>query len=591
MPPTYFEGGEPVYMGVCPPSCHYEQGANHLLAHLGMCVKREQSATTVIPHHGFRHPDEIHREYIFICHPYDGFCTSDMTLCFSQSPPPPLSPPPSPVSPAPLAPPGAVSFPPSMPGAVDLIIDTDMSVDVDDAGMLCAAHALADLGEANILAVMHNSHLKAGAGAISAINSYYGRSSLPIGVYRGDVGKNSWFDQPDWTRHGRGVYVEDLVQTFSPPQPNWVGLPDAVDAYRSTLATARDGSVSIVQVGYATNMLNLLESPPDHHSALNGRDLVAKKAGRVFIMGGHDPGGSQLKQWSFAGGCKEAGCSYESLPSITKRQLELLPQSVPKIFFSFESGEKQQTGRNIAERNLPNSPCDRAYAKFCAELGERCQAGGRGSWDPQTLLYAVRGDRHSYYNLVHGFMTVGESGSNHWVDGNSTTLGNEWMLRFHSRYQSEMEQELEKLYFKLPLHVPPPPNPPSAAPRASTLAVPPLGVPPPPMIPRSLSPAAPRPYAHEVAPSALSGSESSIHGGSNMLIAASAVVLLSALAFVGWKRWTLPPRRQQFVELEGQAITGELTSRTSASRTRAGLAEIVPQAPPDASFAVGLAVD
>ena len=76
-----------------------------------------------------------------------------------------------------------------------------------------------------------------------------------------------------------------------------------------------------------------------------------------------------------------------------------------------------------------------------------------------------------------------------------------------------------------------------------------------------------------------------------MLIAASAVVLLSALAFVGWKRWTLPPRRQQFVELEGQAITGELTSRTSASRTRAGLAEIVPQAPPDASFAVGLAVD
>jgi hypothetical protein len=363
MPPTYFEGGEPVYMGVCPPSCHYEQGANHLLAHLGMCVKREQSATTVIPHHGFRHPDEIHREYIFICHPYDGFCTSDMTLCFSQSPPPPLSPPPSPVSPAPLAPPGAVSFPPSMPGAVDLIIDTDMSVDVDDAGMLCAAHALADLGEANILAVMHNSHLKAGAGAISAINSYYGRSSLPIGVYRGDVGKNSWFDQPDWTRHGRGVYVEDLVQTFSPPQPNWVGLPDAVDAYRSTLATARDGSVSIVQVGYATNMLNLLESPPDHHSALNGRDLVARKAGRVFIMGGHDPGGSQLKQWSFAGGCKEAGCSYESLPSITKRQLELLPQSVPKIFFSFESGEKQQTGRNIAERNLPNSPCDRRIGR------------------------------------------------------------------------------------------------------------------------------------------------------------------------------------------------------------------------------------
>ena len=40
-------------------------------------------------------------------------------------------------------------------GVQDLIIDTDMSIDVDDVGMLCAAHALVDLGEARILAVLH----------------------------------------------------------------------------------------------------------------------------------------------------------------------------------------------------------------------------------------------------------------------------------------------------------------------------------------------------------------------------------------------------------------------------------------------------
>lgn len=40
---------------------------------------------------------------------------------------------------------------------VPLIIDTDMSFDVDDVGALCVAHALMDNGEADLLAVMANS--------------------------------------------------------------------------------------------------------------------------------------------------------------------------------------------------------------------------------------------------------------------------------------------------------------------------------------------------------------------------------------------------------------------------------------------------
>ena len=39
---------------------------------------------------------------------------------------------------------------------VRIIIDTDMSTDCDDVGALCMAHALADLGECEILAVVHN---------------------------------------------------------------------------------------------------------------------------------------------------------------------------------------------------------------------------------------------------------------------------------------------------------------------------------------------------------------------------------------------------------------------------------------------------
>eukprot|EP00966_Prymnesium_polylepis_P238622 5518467-Prymnesium_polylepis.1 len=62
-----------------------------------------------------------------------------------------------------------------------------MSIDVDDVGALCVAHALEDLGEARILAVLHNTGLDEGVGAVSVINHFYGRDHIPIGAYRGSV--------------------------------------------------------------------------------------------------------------------------------------------------------------------------------------------------------------------------------------------------------------------------------------------------------------------------------------------------------------------------------------------------------------------
>ena len=49
---------------------------------------------------------------------------------------------------------------------VPIILDTDMSIDTDDAGALCVAHALHDLGEAKLLAVTHDTGNLYGVGAI-----------------------------------------------------------------------------------------------------------------------------------------------------------------------------------------------------------------------------------------------------------------------------------------------------------------------------------------------------------------------------------------------------------------------------------------
>ena len=64
------------------------------------------------------------------------------------------------------------------------------------------AHALMMRGEANLLAVVHNTGLDTGVGAISAINTYYGQH-VPIGAYKGQFNKGL-----------RGSYVDDLARNF-----------------------------------------------------------------------------------------------------------------------------------------------------------------------------------------------------------------------------------------------------------------------------------------------------------------------------------------------------------------------------------------
>ena len=86
-------------------------------------------------------------------------------------------------------------------------------------GALCIAHALADAGEANLLAVTHDTANAHGVGAIVAINRYYGRD-VPVGSYHGRVGDQvhtpSYWD--DWTLQGQGWYTEDLAKALPVPE-------------------------------------------------------------------------------------------------------------------------------------------------------------------------------------------------------------------------------------------------------------------------------------------------------------------------------------------------------------------------------------
>lgn len=66
-----------------------------------------------------------------------------------------------------------------------IIFDTDMDSDCDDAGALALLHALADRGEGEILSTVVSSQHPWSGPCVDAINTYFGRPDLPIGVPQG----------------------------------------------------------------------------------------------------------------------------------------------------------------------------------------------------------------------------------------------------------------------------------------------------------------------------------------------------------------------------------------------------------------------
>ncbi len=239
------------------------------------------------------------------------------------------------------------------PGAIRIILDTDMESDVDDVGALAMLHALADSGETEILGVMVCAKNPWSILCADRINTYFNREDLPLGQLRG----------PGVDRES--AYARGVAEEFPGTLRSSDDAPEAVDQYRSILAGQPDNSVVILSIGYLTNLRDLIDSGPDRHSDLDGRQLVEQKVRLWVCMGGQFPSGREANiRW-------DTGASIEAING--------WPGEI--IFSGWEIG-LMDTGADILD--LPESnPVRRAYQLF-SRIPHK-------NWDQVAVLYAVRG--------------------------------------------------------------------------------------------------------------------------------------------------------------------------------------------------------
>ena len=272
---------------------------------------------------------------------------------------------------------------------VRLIVDTDFESDVDDVAALALLHALADKGKVEILGIGVAGINTESAPAIDAVNSYFGRPDLPIGIRReSGVQKGS-----SYTR----MLIEEFPSEFDPAT-----APSAVSLYRQILAEASDGSVVIVSLGYPTNLAELLDAPPDRHSPLLGKELIRAKVSRYICMGGRYPEQQDGGNWgNFLPDPKSAIAVNENWPG-------------PLLFTGGgEFSESVPVGRAFVETFPESNLLHKAYDIFFANA-HWASPPDHHSADLIPIFIAACGIEPFFVETTQGSNVIAKDGTMRW---------------------------------------------------------------------------------------------------------------------------------------------------------------------------------
>ncbi len=301
---------------------------------------------------------------------------------------------------------------------ISIILDTDIMGDVDDVGAVAVLHALADRGEAKILAMGVCVKNPWSPPCLDALNTYFGRPDTPLGVVKGPA-------------HNRASkYAQAVAEEFPHALKSAEDAPDAALLYRQVLAKQSDQSVVMVSVGQLTNLHNLLNTGPDQHSNLDGRELAQRKVRIWVCMGGKFPEGQEA---NLVNDGPAAAYAIEHWPT-------------PIIFSGWEIGNEIMTGAKL--RNTPiGTPVRRAY-----ELYNNLE--NRQSWDQTAVLYAVRGldgGLAEYWDVVsEGYLHVNQDGSNQW----RTSPDKDHAYLVRKMDPKQIAAVIEELMVRLPVRKP-----------------------------------------------------------------------------------------------------------------------------------------
>lgn len=273
-----------------------------------------------------------------------------------------------------------------------IILDTDIGGDCDDAGAIALANIFHNNVKAKILAMTYTTSSEFGPAVIDSINKYYG-NSFEIGQT-----PRKEFCLVE-SRFGNEIATKFDNNYFDKKTKKYIACQNAISLMRKKLAEASDESVSIVCIGQLNNVSDLLDSGSDEYSSLNGVDLVKKKVKEFIVMGGlfaQDDKPIMFENYEYI-------TEYNIVSALQCSQ-NFIKKCPTKIYFiDFLCGLNVLTGKSLLNQNNEKNPVTIAYRLF--------QNKPRYSWDPLTVWFAVLGKGNFFKLSKDGEVTIDDKGT------------------------------------------------------------------------------------------------------------------------------------------------------------------------------------
>lgn len=310
-----------------------------------------------------------------------------------------------------------------------IILETDMGNDVDDALALDMIYKYLDAGQIDLLGIMTNKDSKYSAEYLDVMNTWYGYPQTPIGIIRN--GADCENDATNYAKCACLLQKENGEAAFKRSLKDYGQLPDAHTLYRKLLAQQPDSSVTVISVGFSTNLARLLDTPADDISPLTGKELVAKK---VKLL------------------CTMAGCfnnpnlyEYNVVKDIPAAQKVFAEWPTRLVTSPFEVGITINYPGSSIENDFqwaPMHPMVEAYKSY------QKMPYDRPTWDLTSVLYSIEGP---------SFFTTSPAGRINVTDKGATvftpdTTGDRFYMTVDSVQAETIKKHFVELITKKPAH-------------------------------------------------------------------------------------------------------------------------------------------
>lgn len=267
-----------------------------------------------------------------------------------------------------------------------IIFETDMGNDVDDALAMDMLMKYVEDGKIELLGISSNKRDAGSVEYLDQLTTWYGHPEIPLGYVVDGV------PCQDAVNYALAVVEMTDSATGQPLFARSHATDDfakpSVRMYRELLAAQPDSSVTVVSVGFSTNLAQLLDSRPDDLSPLSGRDLVAQKVNRLVTMAGEFRANAEadtLKRMP----------EYNILRDIPAARKVFAEWPTPVVTSPFELGIDVPYPATSIEQDfawVPAHPVVEAYKAYMPMPYDR------PTWDLTAVLYAVEGE-DGYFSI------------------------------------------------------------------------------------------------------------------------------------------------------------------------------------------------